>query len=287
MNSKSQILNPNFFSLNCNGKMVDLSVPKLMGILNITPDSFSDGGKFGSEKNALKHTEKMISEGADFIDIGAQSTRPAAKKISAKQEIERLGSLISTIKKEFPGILISLDTFYSDVVKFGYDEGIDLVNDISGGQYDEKMLETVAKTGLPYVLMHINPTFETMHEKEISGDFIVELNRYFSEKIAELQSFGIKDILLDPGFGFGKTISQNHQMIAELQYIAFGKYPVLAGISRKSFIYKPLGKSPLEINEVTQKLHFEILENGAKILRVHDVAEAKKIIDFYQYIKKE
>lgn len=260
---------------------MDLSVPKLMGILNITPDSFSDGGKFNSEKNALIQVEKMLSEGADFIDIGAQSTRPDAEKISAKQEIERLGNLISKIKKEFPEILISLDTFYSDTVKFGFDEGIDIINDISSGQYDEKMFETAVQTGLPYILMHINPKYETMHEKEISNDIIIELNRYFSKKILELRSLGIKDIVLDPGFGFGKTIRQNHQMIDELGFIGFEKFPVLAGLSRKSFIYKPLGKSPLEINEETQKLHLKVLENGAKILRVHDVAEAEKTLEIF------
>jgi len=281
MNLKPQTPNPDFFSLNCNGTLVDLSVPKLMGILNVTPDSFSDGGKYNSEKNALIQVEKMISEGADFIDIGAQSTRPNAEKISAKQEIERLGNLISKIKKEFPEILISLDTFYSDTVKFGFDEGIDIINDISSGQYDEKMFETAVQTGLPYILMHINPKYETMHEKEISNDIIIELNRYFSKKILELRSLGIKDIVLDPGFGFGKTIRQNHQMIDELGFIGFGKFPVLAGLSRKSFIYKPLGKSPLEINEETQKLHLKVLENGAKILRVHDVAEAKKTIEMF------
>lgn len=277
MKSKSQ-----FFSLNCNGKSVDLSVPKLMGILNITPDSFSDGGKFNSEKKALKQAEKLISEGANFIDIGAQSTRPDAEKISAKGEIERLGNLISKIKKEFPKTLISLDTFYSETVKFGFDEGIDMINDISGGQFDEKMFETVAQTGLPYILMHINPSFETMHEKEISTDITIELNRYFSKKILKMNAFGIKDVVLDCGFGFGKTVEQNHQMIDELNFIGFGNYPLLVGISRKSFIYRPLGKSPLEINEETQKLHLKALKNGAKILRIHDVTETKKTVELFR-----
>ncbi|MGC4128275.1 MAG: dihydropteroate synthase [Bergeyella sp.] len=264
--------------INCRGALINLSQPKIMGILNITPDSFSDGGQFNSEKNALKQTEKMLSEGADFIDIGAQSTRPHAEKISAKEEIERLGTLISTIKKKFPEALISLDTFYSEVVKFGFDEGIDVVNDISGGRFDEKMFPTVAETGLPYILMHCNPEYSAMHEKNIDGDIILELNRYFSEKVQELNNFGVKDIILDPGFGFGKTEQQQHQMIDELSFIGFGKLPVLAGISRKSFIYKPLGKSPLDINEETQKLHLKLLKNGASIFRVHDVAEMKKTL---------
>lgn len=260
-----------FFSINCRGRLIDLSSPKIMGILNVTPDSFSDGGEFDNEKNALLQAEKMIREGADFIDVGAQSTRPNAEKISAKEEILRIGNLISKIKKEFPKILISLDTFYSDVVKFGFAEGIDIVNDISGGQYDEKMLETVAATKLPYILMHINKTYGTMHEKQIQNDIILSLNQYFSEKILKLKSFGINDIILDPGFGFGKTIEQNYQMIDDLEFIGFGKYPLLIGISRKSFIYKPLGKLPTEIDEETQKLHHKVLGKGAKILRVHEV----------------
>lgn len=267
------------FSINCRGSLIDLSVPKIMGILNLTPDSFSDGGKFNEEKAALKQAEKMLKEGAEIIDIGPQSTRPNAQFLSAPEEISRIGNMISLIKKEFPETLISLDTFYAETVKFGFNEGLDIINDISGGMFDEKMVETVGKTGLPYILMHVNPTYESMHEKIIEDDIILNINKYFSEKILGLKKFGVKDIILDPGFGFGKTVEQQLQMIDELQYIGFGKYPLLVGISRKSFIYKPLGKQPLEINEETQKLHFQMLEKGAKILRVHDVAQAKKTVD--------
>lgn len=268
--------------LNIRGKIIDLSVPKIMGILNLTPDSFSDGGKFNDEKAALIQAEKLLKSGTEIIDIGAQSTRPKAEFIAADEEISRIGKVISKIKKEFPETLISLDTFYSDVVKFGFDEGADIINDISGGQYDAKMFETVGGTGLPYVLMHVNPAYETMHEKLISVDIIRELNRYFSEKIQQLRGFGVKDIILDPGFGFGKTVEQNHQIIRELEFVGFGKYPLLIGISRKSFIYKPLGKSALYINEETQKLHFEVLQKGAKILRVHDVNETKSTLKKFQ-----
>ena len=267
------------FSINCRGTLIDLSSPKIMGILNITPDSFSDGGKFNDEEAALKQAEKMLKEGAEIIDIGPQSTRPNAQVLSAVEEISRIGQMISLIKKEFPEALISLDTFYAETVKFGYEEGLDMVNDISGGMFDENMFKTVGQTGLPYILMHVNPTYELMHEKIIDDDIILNVNRYFSEKILELRKFGVKDIVLDPGFGFGKSVEQQHQMIDELQYISFGEYPLLVGISRKSFIYKPLGKQPLEINEEMQKLHLTMLEKGARILRVHDVAEAKKTID--------
>lgn len=250
-----------------------------MGILNLTPDSFSDGGQFNDEKSALLHAEKMINDGAEIIDIGPQSTRPNAQFLSAKEEIARIGKVISLIKKEFPKTLISLDTFYAEVVDFGFNEGLDIVNDISGGMFDEKMFETVGKTGLPYVLMHVNPTYESMHEKLIEEDIILNINRYFSEKIQKLQSFGVKDIILDPGFGFGKSVEQQHQMIDELEHIGFGKFPLLVGISRKSFIYKPLGKGPLEVQEETQKLHLKMLEKDAKILRVHDVAAAQKNVE--------
>lgn len=277
MNHQSTI--NNHHSINCNGRLIDLSTPKIMGILNITPDSFSDGGKFNDEKSALLHAEKMIKEGADFIDIGAQSTRPNAEFLSAQEEILRIGNVISLIKKEFPETLISLDTFYADVVKFGFDEGIDLVNDISGGDFDENLLKTVAETKLPYILMHSNSSYQNMHEKIQYEDIVVSLNYYYSKKINELQQLGIDDVILDPGFGFGKTIEDQYKMIDEVEHIGFAKYPLLIGISRKSFIYKPLGKLPSEINEETQKLHRKVLEKGAKILRVHDVAETKKTIN--------
>jgi dihydropteroate synthase len=277
MNHQSSIINHH--SINCRGKLIDLSSPKIMGILNLTPDSFSDGGKFNDEKSALLQAEKMIKEGADFIDIGAQSTRPNAEFLSAKQEILRIGNVISLIKKEFPETLISLDTFYADVVKFGFDEGIDVVNDISGGDFDENLLKTVAETKLPYILMHSNSTYQNMHKKIQYEDIIVSLNYSFSKKINELQKLGIYDVILDPGFGFGKTIEDQYKMIDEVQYIGFEKFPLLIGISRKSFIYKPLGKLPTEINEETQNLHRKVLEKGAKILRVHDVADTKKTIE--------
>jgi len=250
-----------------------------MGILNLTPDSFSDGGKFNSEEAALKQTEKLLKEGAEIIDIGPQSTRPNAEFLSSEEEIKRLGNIISQIKKEFPEALISLDTFYAETVKFGFNEGIDMINDISGGQYDDQMFDAAAETGLPYILMHINPSYETMHDKIKFEDITLEVNRYFSQKTDELLKRGVKDIILDPGFGFGKTVEDQMKMIGETEYLGFGRFPLLIGISRKSFIYKPLGKSPLDINEETQKLHRKVLEQGAKILRVHDVAEAKKTVD--------
>ncbi|MBP2615913.1 dihydropteroate synthase [Chryseobacterium jejuense] len=252
-----------------------------MGILNLTPDSFSDGGKFNDEKLALEHAEKLLKEGAEILDIGPQSTRPNAEFLTSKEEIKRIGNVISKIKKEFPEALISLDTFYAETVRVGFNEGIDMINDISGGQYDEKMFDTAAETRLPYILMHVNPSYETMHDKIKFEDITLEVNQYFSEKTNELLQKGVKDIILDPGFGFGKAVEDQMKMINEVEYLGFGKLPLLIGISRKSFIYKPLGKSPLNITEETQKLHIKVLEQGAKILRVHDVAETKETVNHF------
>lgn len=281
MLSDTQMLtrsNAPVYSINCNGRLVQLDIPKIMGILNLTPDSFSDGGKFNNENSALKHAEKLVKEGAEIIDIGPQSTRPHAEFLSSREEIRRIGNTISRIKKEFPEILISLDTFYAETVRFGYNEGVDIINDISGGQYDEKMFDTAAETKLPYILMHINPSYETMHDKIRFEDITLEVNRYFSKKVHDLLQKGVKDIILDPGFGFGKTVEDQMKMIHEVEYLGFERFPLLIGISRKSFIYKPLGKSPLDINEETQKLHMKVLEQGAKIVRVHDVAEARETL---------
>lgn len=280
MSSNSQTLK-SFHSINCNGKLVDLTSPQLMGILNLTPDSFSDGGKFNDEKSALQQAEMLLKDGASMIDIGPQSTRPNAEFLSSEEEIRRIGNIISLIKKELPEALISLDTFYAETVQFGFNEGIDIVNDISGGQFDEKMLDAVAETKLPYILMHVNPSYQTMHEKTSFADITLTVNQYFSKKTDELLKKGIKDIILDPGFGFGKTVEDQMKMIDEVEFFGFGNFPLLIGISRKSFIYKPLGKSALDINEETQKLHSKVLQQGAKILRVHDVAEAKKTVDEY------
>lgn len=259
-----------FYSINCNGRLIDLSKPKLMGILNLTPDSFSDGGKFNNEKSALLQAENLLKNGAIIIDIGAQSTRPNSEYLKADEEIRRIGNVISLIKKEFPESLVSIDTFYSEVVRFGYDEGIDIVNDISAGQFDTDILDTIAEIGLPYILMHINPTYDSMHKKIKFDDIILSINHFFSVKVNLLRQKGIKDIILDPGFGFGKTVEDQYKMIDDFEYIGFGTLPILAGISKKSFIYKPLGKQPNEVEQETLDLHQKLLEKGASIIRLHN-----------------
>lgn len=269
----------NSYFINCNGHLVELSIPKIMGILNLTPDSFSDGGKFNNEKNALLQTEKMLSEGATFIDIGAQSTRPNAEFITAYEEIKRLKSIISNIKKEFPDALLSIDTFWSETLRFAVDEGIDLVNDISAGQFDNDFLKTVSRLNLPYILMHNNSSYDKMHTKIAYQNITHSVNDFLLRKSQEILELGIKDIIWDPGFGFGKTIEDQYSLIEGIENLGFGKFPILIGISRKSFIYKPLGKSPLDIDEKTQELHLKVLRQGAKILRVHNVASAKMTIN--------
>lgn len=282
MNKSFPLNNADLYStLNCRGHLINLRKPLLMGILNVTPDSFSDGGFFNTERVALAQAEKMVAEGAAIIDIGAQSTRPGANLIAENDEILRLQNIIPLLKKEFPHILLSLDTFYAATVHFGYEEGVDIINDISGGMFDEKMFKTVAATGLPYILMHVNPIYSQMHEKIISEDIIIQLNYYFSEKIQQARDAGIIDILLDPGFGFGKTLEQNMQLITDFDMIGFGKLPLLAGISRKSFIYKPLGKNAVNVDHETQILHLKLLQKGAKILRVHNVASAQKTLETF------
>ncbi|RQP07650.1 MAG: dihydropteroate synthase [Chryseobacterium sp.] len=266
------------YTLNCRGKLIDLSRPKIMGILNLTPDSFSDGGRFNNAYDAVTHTAKMLEDGAEIIDIGAQSTRPRAEYLPAAEELNRLRELLPLLRRAFPETLFSLDSFYSEVVRFGADEGIDIINDISGGSYDPAMFRTVGEVALPYILMHVNVGYEQMHRQKSHDDILLSLNRYFLEKIHELHRMNVHDIILDPGFGFGKTLENQLQLIDEFQYLDFNKKPLLAGISRKSFIYKPLGKGPLEVNAETQKLHLRLLQKGAKILRVHDVAEAVETV---------
>lgn len=266
------------FSLNCNGRLVTLSKPKIMGILNLTPDSFSDGGLFNNSEKALKQAEKMISEGAEIIDVGAQSTRPGAQFLEATEEIRRIGKTVEQIKKEFPEILVSLDTFWGETVRFGYNEGIDIVNDISAGQFDSDLLPAVAHAQIPYILMHSNASYSKMHYKIKYEDITLSVNQFLMKKTQELQDMGIQDIIWDPGFGFGKTIEDQHILLSEIEYLGFGNYPILVGISRKSFIYKPLGKTPLDINTETQELHLKVLKYGAKILRVHDVGATQKTL---------
>ncbi len=265
-------------TLNIGGKIIDLTEPKVMGILNITPDSFFEGSRVNTEKEILTQAEKMISEGADFLDLGAYSSRPGADDISEKEEITRLIPAIKLIVKEFPESILSVDSFRSQVAEQAIENGAHMINDISGGNLDDQMFETVAKLKVPYILMHMKGTPQTMKSLNQYENMIQEISAYFSEKIAQLKDIGVNDIILDPGFGFAKSIDQNYQLLNHFSEIRMLGYPVLAGLSRKSMIWKKLNITAKEAINGTTVLNTIALQNGASILRVHDVKEAKECI---------
>jgi dihydropteroate synthase len=252
-----------------------------MGILNITPDSFYDGGKYENEKSQLQRVEKMLKEDADFIDIGAQSTRPGAKEIGFEQELQLLSPTISSIRKYFPEAIISIDTWYSKVAKTAHSLGADMINDISGGTFDKEMFNTINEIQIPYILMHTGGKPSNMQDNPQYDNILKEVIFFMSEQIDKLNHIGVNDIIIDPGFGFGKTLEHNYELLKDLNHFSFLDVPLLVGISRKSMIYKPLNISPEEALNGTTALHFKALEGGANILRVHDVKEAKECIDLY------
>ena len=273
------------YSINCNGKLIDLSSPKIMGILNVTPDSFFDGGKYTSEKNIITQVEKMLLEGATFIDIGAYSSRPGAKSISEEEELNRVLPVITYLIKSFPKIIISIDTFRSNVAKQCVLNGAAIINDISAGSLDKAMFKTVAELQIPYIIMHMQGTPENMQFKPTYQNIVQELLFYFSDKIAQLRKLGVNDIITDVGFGFGKTLEHNYQLLHNLQMFQNLDIPNLAGISRKSMLYKPLLIEPQSALNATTSANTIALMNGANILRVHDVKEAMECIKIVDLLK--
>ena len=271
--------------INCKGKLIDLDSPKIMGILNMTPDSFFDGGKNNSVEKALTRTEKMLNDGADFIDVGGVSTRPGAKEISVDEELKRVVPVIENILKRFPETLISIDTYQSATAKKAVESGAAIVNDISAGNLDDNMLKTVAELKVPYILMHMQGTPKTMQKNPVYENVTIEVNQFFSEKIRILKEFGINDIILDPGFGFGKTVEQNYELLNNLDLIGFGEFPLLVGVSRKSMVTRLLNVLPENALNGTTVLNTIALQKGAKILRVHDVKEAKEVIEIHKMLK--
>jgi len=265
-------------SINCKGKLVDLSSPKVMGILNLTPDSFYDGGKYKSDNDILKQVELMLSQGATFIDIGGYSSRPKAKHISEEEELIRLIPAINNIVSHFPEILISVDTFRSKVALESIANGACMINDISAGSMDENMFATVAKLQVPYVIMHMLGTPQNMQNNTLYKDLVKEVLFYFSEKIHELRKLGVNDLILDPGFGFSKTLDQNFELLSKLELFAFLDLPILTGLSRKSMLYKLLDIKPQEALNATSVANTIALQKGSNILRVHDVKEAMEAI---------
>lgn len=264
--------------MNCNGTLIDLSTPKVMGILNITPDSFYDGGKNDSEQAIIDKVQQMLAEGATFIDIGAYSSKPNAEFVSETEEIARIVPVIDLLVKVFPEIIISADTFRSEVARTAIEHGAAIINDIAAGGLDPKMMETVAKYNVPYIMMHMRGNPQTMQSLTQYDDIVKDMLFYFSEKASQARSLGINDIIIDPGFGFAKTTQQNFEVMNKLELFQMLDLPILSGISRKSMIYKTLGTTPQESLNGTTVLNTISLLKGAKILRVHDVKEATEVI---------
>jgi len=265
-------------NITCKGKNIDLSIPKVMGILNITPDSFFDGGKYDSDKAIIKQTKKMLKQGATFIDIGAYSSRPNAKHISEKEELERILPIIKLLVNKFPDILISIDTFRSEVAKQSLEAGACIINDISGGNYDKEMFNVIAKYQVPYILMHMKGLPQNMQDNPEYNNVVQEIKDFFTLKTNQLKKLNVKDIILDVGFGFGKTIDHNYTILNKLDSFNTLDYPILAGISRKSMLYKVLKSKPSKMKNATSIANTIALLNGAKILRVHDVKEAAQCV---------
>ena len=272
-------------TINCKGNLIDLSTPKVMGVINLTPDSFYDGGKLTSEKEILLQANKMLQEGATFLDLGAYSSRPGAQFVSEKEEIHRLLPVIKILLNEFPETLLSIDTFRSNVANESIYAGASLINDISAGTLDDHMFKIIAQHQVPYVMMHMRGTPETMMQNTDYRDLTKEVIYYFSERIAKARSFGINDLIADPGFGFSKTLDQNYELFNDLELFRYLNVPLLIGISRKSMIQKKIKTTAADSLNGTTALHAIAIQKGASILRVHDVKEAFETINLLQNLK--
>lgn len=268
-----------------NGKTINFEQPKVMAIVNLTPDSFYDGGKYDTERDILADIEQKIKAGADMIDIGAASSRPGATEISEEDEWKRLEDPLKAIRKQFASIPISIDTYRSQIARNCADNGADIINDISGGNKDPNMFKTIAKLDLPYVLMHMKGTPKTMQQNPIYNNVVAEVKEEFSLKIAQLESLNFKKIILDVGFGFGKNLEHNYKLLKELKTFSSFNYPILVGISRKSMINQVIHTSSVTSLNGTSVIHTIALLNGAQVLRVHDVMEAKQAIELVQFYK--
>ena len=271
-------------TINCKGMLVDLATPKVMGILNVTPNSFFDGGTYKNETEIIAQAEKMLLDGATFIDVGAYSSKPNAEFVSEQEEISRIVPVVNLILKHFPETIISIDTFRSEVAKASIESGAAIINDIAAGNLDEKMFEIVAKHNVPYIMMHMRGNPQTMQKLTNYEDIVKEMLFYFSEKVAVARSFGINDLIIDPGFGFAKTITQNYEVFQKMELFNRLELPLLVGVSRKSMIYKTLDTSIENALNGTTVLNTLALTKGAKILRVHDVKEAMESVALFNKI---
>ncbi|MBC5774368.1 dihydropteroate synthase [Pontibacter sp. KCTC 32443] len=269
-------------TLNCRGKLLSLDTPLVMGILNVTPDSFYPGSRLSSTEEAIERARVMLAEGADILDIGGYSTRPGAADISSQEEHDRLIPAIESIVREFPDVLLSVDTFRADVAEASINAGAAIINDVAGGTLDEKMFETVARLQVPYILMHMRGTPQTMQTMANYSDVTIEVLDELQQQVAKLTRLGVNDIILDPGFGFAKTTEHNFELLNRLEDLRILGLPILAGMSRKSMVYKTLGIDQADALTGTIVVNTIALMKGANILRVHDVKETKQAIELYK-----
>jgi len=273
-------------TLQSKGRLLDLSKPVVMGILNVTPDSFFDGGKYNDESAMLRQAERMLAEGAAIIDVGGMSSRPGAELISDAEELQRVIPAIELLHQHFPETMLSIDTVKSSVVRESVAAGASIVNDISAGRLDAKLYETVAEMGVPYVLMHMQGTPGDMQKNPTYENVSLDVLDFFIREVRKLRVLGVKDIVLDVGFGFGKTVSQNYQLLQNMHVFQILELPLLTGLSRKSMICRPLGIKPADALNGTTALHMVALQQGSRILRVHDVREAVEVIKIWQELEK-
>lgn len=270
-------------TINCGGNLLTLDSPLIMGILNLTADSFFDGGKYQSVEQALSQTEKMLTEGVDIIDIGAASTKPGSELIDPAKEWEMIKPVLTAILQKFPEIIVSVDTYNSFTAEQSIKHGAHIINDISGGNFDKNMFKTIAALKVPYILMHLKGEPKNMQENPQYQNVVTEVMDFFTEKINELKALGVNDIILDPGFGFGKTLNHNYELLNNLNLFEIFELPILVGLSRKSMISKVLNISSKDALNGTSILNTIALMNGANILRVHDVKEAKQCVELIKF----
>ena len=271
-------------TINCKGQLIDLAVPKVMGILNVTPNSFFDGGAYKNNTEIISRVEKMLTEGADFIDIGAYSSKPSAEFVPEEEEIKRIVPVVEAVLRHFPETLISIDTFRSKVAEASIESGAAIINDIAAGNLDANMLPTISRLNVPYIMMHMKGTPQTMQSLNQYDNIVKEMLFYFSEKVREARNYGINDLIIDPGFGFAKNLQQNYEVMQKAELFQMLELPILIGISRKSMIYKALESSAQEALNGTTFLNTIALTKGANILRVHDVKEAVECVKLFGYL---
>ncbi len=273
-------------NIRCGDKNLDFSTVRMMGILNLTPDSFYDGGWYQNQQLCLRQAAVMLEQGADIIDMGAVSSRPGAKLVDTKEELQRLLPALKSLKKEFPEAIFSVDTFRAEIAVAAVNEGAHIINDISGGAFDKEMFATIARLNVPYVLMHMHGTPETMQKNPMDKHTVPAVIKYFQSRVKALKKMGVDDIILDPGFGFGKTMPCNYDLLKNLEALRIDSLPILAGVSRKSLVNKVLKTIPEEALNGTTVLHTLALLNGANLLRVHDVKEAKEVVKIVAYYRE-